>query len=176
LVVITLMGIAMATIAPTWRFLVIRDREEELIFRGEQYQIAISLYQQKFNTLPTKLEELMKQRCIRRLFKDPMTGADFELIYSTAGGNVKASKLSPDDQRRQAQAGLPGSSSMPIIGVVSSSPDKAIRPWKDKEFYNEWEFIAGEEGKETGGTPEEGEPGDTGDQQEGGGEEADNGY
>ena len=50
LAVITIMGIAMATIAPTWRFLVIRDREEELIFRGEQYQIAISLYQKKFNT------------------------------------------------------------------------------------------------------------------------------
>jgi type II secretory pathway pseudopilin PulG len=158
MVVIILMGIAMATIAPTWRYLVIRDREEELLFRGEQYQIAISRYQKKFNTLPTKLDELLKQKCIRRLFKDPITRDDFELIYSTPGGNVKASRLSPDDQRRLSQAGQPGGSSMPIVGVVSTSPDKAIRPWKEKEYYNEWEFIAGEEDKEQPSAPQKSDP------------------
>jgi len=165
LALITIMGIAMATIAPTWRYIVIRDREEELIFRGEQYQMAISLYQKKFNALPTKLEDLFKQRCIRRLFKDPMTGRDFELIYSAAGGNVRASRLSANDQRRLAQRDMPGSSSLPIIGVVSTSKDKAIRMWKDKEFYNEWEFIAGEQDEgQTQQPGEEGSPDDTGDE------------
>ncbi len=166
LAMMTIMGIAMATIAPTWRYLVIRDREEELIFRGEQYQRAISLYQKKFNALPTKLEDLFKQRCIRQLFKDPMTGRGFELIYSAAGGNIRASRLSVNEQRRLAEGDAPGGSSLPIIGVVSTSKDKAIRMWKDKEFYNEWEFISGEEDEGRTQQPGEGGPDDTGDDDE----------
>ena len=148
LALIAVMGIAMATIAPTWRFLVTRDREEELIFRGEQYRAALERYQQEFSALPTKLEDLFKQRKIRRLFKDPITGRDFELIYSTPEGNMRASRLSEDQQRRLQSANQPGGTSMPIIGVVSSSPEKALRPWNDKEYYNEWEFIAGEGGQD----------------------------
>jgi len=145
LAAIAVMGILMASIAPTWRFLVRRDQEEELIFRGQQYQQALERYRKQFNALPTKLEDLVKQRAIRRLYKDPITGGPFELIYATPEGNVKASRLSPDQQRRLAQADMPGGSSLPIIGVVSTSKDKALRPFEDKEYYNEWEFIAGEQ-------------------------------
>lgn len=135
-------SILMATIAPTWRYLVIRDREEELIFRGEQYKEAIERYNAKFNGLPLKLEDLVKERCIRRLYKDPMTKDDFELIYATPAGNTRESKLPADDLRRVTMTG-PGSSSLPIIGVVSRSQDQAIRKYQDKELYREWEFIAG---------------------------------
>ena len=144
LALIAVMGIAMATIAPTWRFLVIRDREEELIFRGEQYRTAIELYQKEFNALPTKLADLVKHHKIRRLFRDPTNGREFELIYATPEGNMRASRLSEDQQRRLRSADMPGGTSMTIVGVVSSSPEKALRPWNDKEYYNEWEFIAGE--------------------------------
>ena len=135
-------GILMAGIAPTWRHLVIRDREEELVFRGEQYVQAISLFQERFNSLPTDLEELVELRLLRRLYDDPITRGPFELIYSTPAGPRRASALS---QRRQADLEWegPGRAALPIIGVVSRSKDEAIRPYKENRYYNEWTFIHG---------------------------------
>ncbi len=134
--------ILMASIAPTWRHLVIRDKEEELIFRGEQYVLAIEIYQAKYNALPLRTKNLVKQRCIRRLYKDPMTGYEFELIFYTPAGNKRESQLTPR-QLRNAFSEQPGSASLPIIGVVSRSTDQAIRKYLEKEYYNAWEFIAG---------------------------------
>jgi type II secretory pathway pseudopilin PulG len=154
---IAVSGILMATIAPTWRYLVIRDKEEELIFRGEQYMLAIDRYNAKFNAMPTKLEDLVKNRFLRRLYLDPMTGGPFELIYASGAGNKRASQL-PPEQQEQLLNPQPGGSGMGIIGVVSTSPKEAIRPYKDKTHYNEWEFIAGE--KKDEGEGKEGEEGE----------------
>ena len=156
LAVVLASGILMASIAPTWRHIVIRDREEELIFRGEQYVTAIELYRAKFNALPTDLEKMVKQRCLRRLYKDPMTGGDFERIFYTPAGNKRESQLT-QQQLRNLYAEGPGSTSLPIIGVVSRSTEQAIRKYQDKEYYNEWEFIAGKQKQQRPEKPQEGE-------------------
>lgn len=144
LAMIALSTIAMAVIAPTWKFIVTLDKEKELVFRGNQYAQAIIRYKKRFNRLPLKLEELLKYHMIRKLYKDPITGYDFELIFFTPGGNKRESELN-EAQRRALRDEEPGGSSMGIYGVVSTSSEVALRPYKDKERYNEWEFIAEEE-------------------------------
>ena len=154
LVAMVVAGILMAGIAPTWRHLVIRDREEELVFRGEQYVQAIARFQERFNSLPTDLEELVELRLLRRLYDDPITRGPFELIYSTPEGPKRASALS---QRRQGDLEWegPGRAALPIVGVVSRSKDEAIRPYKENSHYNEWTFIHGAEGEAGEGDDDE---------------------
>lgn len=56
-----------------------RNKEEMLIERGEQYQRAIQLYVRKNNKYPQTLEDLEttnNTRFLRRRYKDPMTGED----------------------------------------------------------------------------------------------------
>jgi type II secretory pathway pseudopilin PulG len=141
LAAIVVSSILMATIAPTWTFLVTRDKEEELIFRGTQYKEAIERYLKRYNKLPTKLDELVKTRSIRRLYLDPITGWEFELIVFTGAGNKRESELTKA-QRESLHGDQPGGSSYGIMGVVSLSPEVALRPYNEKERYNEWEFVA----------------------------------
>ena len=55
LLAVLLVGMAvaavwMAALLPAWRHQAMRDREYELIFRGEQYARAIALYYRKNNS------------------------------------------------------------------------------------------------------------------------------
>ena len=81
------------------------------------------------------------------------TNGPFELIYYSPAGNQRASQLDPKLLEQALREG-PGKTSMPIIGVVSMSPDEALRPYKDKQHYNEWEFIAGEQQQQEEGDEE----------------------
>ena len=56
-----------------------REREEELIFRGQQYQRAIQSFVRKFGRYPNSLEELEQTnriRFLRRRYHDPMKKRD----------------------------------------------------------------------------------------------------
>ena len=84
MLVVTLLAIAAAAIAPTMAFQIRRDREEELIHRGVQYSRAIRRYVKKFGRYPTRLEELENTnnlRFLRRQYKDPISGKDFKLLH-----------------------------------------------------------------------------------------------
>ena len=75
---IAVMGILMSMIFPSWRMLVKREKEAELVFRGEQYMRAGEVYQRRFpGAYPADLETLVEQRFLRRLYDDPMTGKSF---------------------------------------------------------------------------------------------------
>src|SRR4051812_13414130 len=53
-----------------------RDREEELMFRGQQYQRAIQLAYRKLGRYPASMDELEKVngvRFLRKRYRDPMT-------------------------------------------------------------------------------------------------------
>lgn len=60
-----------------------RDREEELVHRGVEYERAIRKYYKKFGTYPATLEALQDTnhiRCLRRRYKDPF-GKDFKVLH-----------------------------------------------------------------------------------------------
>jgi type II secretory pathway pseudopilin PulG len=75
------MSVMMAAALPVWSHASRREREEELIWRGEQYKRAIMLFQRKFaNTFPPNLDVLVEQKFLRKKYKDPITGEDFQII------------------------------------------------------------------------------------------------
>jgi type II secretory pathway pseudopilin PulG len=94
LVAISVMAVLMTMAMPVWNTQAKREREAELVFRGEQYARAIALYQRKFaNALPPSVDVLVNDKYLRKKYKDPVTGGDFQLL---SGASV------------QANAGVPG--------------------------------------------------------------------
>lgn len=90
---IVLMGISLMAVGQQWSVIMKRDREAELLFRGTRIKHAIELYAadhevQKAtrpNKYPQKLEDLTKKtpkRYLQVIYKDPITGKDFDLIKS----------------------------------------------------------------------------------------------
>ena len=72
LTALTVTLIAMSVAAPTWRYVVQNDKEEELLYRGGQIADAISRYQRKNgSSFPPSLDILVKQKFLRQAYKDP---------------------------------------------------------------------------------------------------------
>jgi hypothetical protein len=87
-----LMSVAM----PVWRTQAQREKEAELVFRGEQIARAINLYTRKMGggNFPPNLDVLVQGRFLRKKYKDPMTEkGEWDLIL--AGGGVPGEGGSP---------------------------------------------------------------------------------
>jgi hypothetical protein len=72
-----------------------RLREQEAIWRGNQYVRAVRLYYQKNGKYPSSLEDLQKPNAVgvhflRKSYKDPMNSTDgsWRLIYVTPAGQL----------------------------------------------------------------------------------------
>jgi len=173
---VTVLNIMVAISLPMWSEVIQRDREEELISRGFQYVEAIRVFQNRFQRLPVRLEELVevKPRCIRRLWKDPLTdGGNFVPLHPDQQGNMPPQPPAPDGQepppdpnQGDSEGPDPGSlnpggtpkgpvSVGPIVGVRSSSTKKSFLVFTGKEHYNEWRFTLDLllQGRPNGGGP-----------------------
>ena len=81
LVAMSIMAIMMGMALPAWRTLAQREKEAELIFRGEQYARAIGLFQRRYaNATPPNLDVLINERFLRKKYKDPITNSDFQMV------------------------------------------------------------------------------------------------
>lgn len=132
---VAVLGVVLAGAGGLWSVERQREREQELLFIGNQFRTAIrSYYEQSPGTLkryPMTLSELVKdqrflgvRRHLRQLYRDPMTGLpDWGLVMAPEGG---------------------------IMGVYSQS---AARPMKQGNFserdaafsgsesYAGWQFV-----------------------------------
>lgn len=132
---VAVLGVVLAGAGVLWSVERQREREQELLFIGNQFRTAIrSYYEQSPGTLkryPMTLSELVKdqrflgvRRHLRQLYRDPMTGLpDWGLVMAPEGG---------------------------IMGVYSLSEEKAIKrsgflvrdaALEGKESYAEWQFV-----------------------------------
>ena len=87
-----LLLIALAVAAPRIAASIRRDREAELIHRGEQYKRAIKLYYKKFGSYPNsiaQLENTNKMRFLRKRYLDPMTGKDDWKVIHFGEAHIK---------------------------------------------------------------------------------------
>jgi type II secretory pathway pseudopilin PulG len=168
LVSLSIMAVMMSVAMPVWKQASQREKEAELVFRGEQYARAIGLFQRKNGpgTLPPNINVLVEQRYLRKKFKDPITNDDFLPLQQTVavqgggaapggarggGPGPQASQNGPGQvtftQRggQQGQRGFtplsPGAAVGGIMGVTSKSKDKSIRIYKGRTHYNEWQFV-----------------------------------
>lgn len=94
LVAMSVMAVFMTVALPVWNTQARREKEAELVFRGEQYARAVMLYQRKVaNALPPSVDVLLNERYLRKKYKDPITGGEFQLLSGASA---------------QANAGVPG--------------------------------------------------------------------
>ena len=161
---ITVMAIVMTAAMPVWKHAAQREKEEELVFRGEQYVHAIGLFQRRYaNAYPPSIDLLVEQKFLRKKYKDPITGEDFAPLTQASqqgglqpGGAQRGGAQGATPAGRGAQttgrgpggAATPAGASTPggapaggIIGVTSKSTDTSIRLYKGRSHYNEWAFV-----------------------------------
>ncbi len=135
--VIVVMGIFLAQAVPMVKTEVQREKEADLIFRGEAIARALREYRAKTGKYPQDLDELMKIRplILRQKYKDPMTkDGDWEYIY-------------------EVQAGTTGDTrGLPIIGVHSKAEVDSLKIYKGKTLVSDWRFVADERVLGAGGT------------------------
>lgn len=133
---VVILGILLAVTGQSWKMIMKREKEKELLFRGSQIKEAIESYrgQGKANTvLPLyNLKDLLtkdpnnKRRSLRRLYTDPMTvKGEWRLI--------------------------PGTNKGEIIGVASTSEEAPLKvsftnissltSFTGRKKYSEWEFV-----------------------------------
>jgi type II secretory pathway pseudopilin PulG len=96
-----------------------REKEEDMVWRGEQYERAIGLYYRKFGKYPTKVEDLTRQtngvRFLRQAYTDPMNKDDgsWRFIYVGPNGQLIGSHRQTSLlQGALAVPGLNGSSAL----------------------------------------------------------------
>jgi type II secretory pathway pseudopilin PulG len=130
MLMMALLVIGAAVIAPTLAFEIRRDREEEMVHRGVQYSRAIRAYASKTGRYPLKLEDLKETggvKYIRKLYKDPITGGDFRLLHMsdmpTMGGatNLNAQGINPSIGGPGGSLGVPG-----VNSVVQNGPGQNL--------------------------------------------------
>ena len=67
-----------------------REKEEELIFRGNEYARAIAMYRRQFRRFPTSVKDLVRTngvRFLRHEYTDPMTRkGKWRFIHADASG------------------------------------------------------------------------------------------
>jgi type II secretory pathway pseudopilin PulG len=178
LVALSVMSLMMSVVMPVWKQATQRDKEVELIFRGEQYKHAIGLFQRKNGpgTLPPNLDVLVEQRFIRRKYRDPIANDDFQPLFAGqavsgapspgAGAAASSPNATPaavsTPGRVAAPASGPPLSGTPtggVIGVMSKSKARSIRVYNGRSHYNEWAFVFTAPATAPGTTPTAARPG-----------------
>jgi type II secretory pathway pseudopilin PulG len=136
LLLVAVLGIALAATSTVWHFQVQREKERELLSIGDEFRLALDRYAANSvgtaRRYPTRLEDLLlddrsagKRRHLRRIYRDPMTGRDEWGLVRTADGQ--------------------------IIGIYSLSTEPTIKranfSLRDQNFtgmptYRQWIFMA----------------------------------
>ncbi len=154
MLVLFIMSLGLLVALPVLETQLRREKEEELIFRGQQYVEAIRLYQQKKpGAYPSSLEELLKEKCLRKLYRDPMTkdGQWNLLLLSSSpapGTRAMSGSQAPEGHVQKllvvSSAALKKIKNPQIVGVVSASREKSIKIYQDAEYYHQWLFYYGQ--------------------------------
>jgi hypothetical protein len=128
LVMMVTVGVLIVNRAHLWAPTQInREREAELIYRGEHLARGIAAYRQKRGRFPTSLVEVadVRPRIIRQVYNDPVSETGqwiflYNVPTSTSGNNE----------------------GLPIVGLRSSSNKDAIKVYRGKSLHSDWEFSA----------------------------------
>lgn len=114
---VMLTGVMLAAAGLVWQTEVRREKEQELLFAGDQFRQAIESYYNASQTAvegsgryPESLEQLLKderlpgiKRHLRKIYNDPLTNSrDWGLIRQEDGGITGVYSLSTDRPIKQA--------------------------------------------------------------------------
>ncbi len=144
----SLLGVGLLAAVTLWSRVLQREREAELVFRGEAVVRAIERFQaDRPGAFPETLEDLVEGRYLRRAWLDPMTGNPFVLLRAapaagpatgpaTGPAGAMDEEIPPETERADSDA-TPG-----IVGVVSASDELSFRLYNGARRYSEWRFEA----------------------------------
>ena len=150
--IIAVMAIMMAVAVEIVSFQAKREREAELIFRGQQYVEGIRLYKQKYGRNPMRMKELWEAnpRVLRQKWKDPITDSEeWGLVFlgqegrelGVPGGRGRGRRPTPTRTPVFEREREGGEKVGPIIGVHSLSTDQSIKIYEGRTTYAEWKFV-----------------------------------
>ncbi len=121
LVALMILGVGLTAAVPRWSDVLRREREAELVFRGEAIVRAIGAFaEDRPGVLPETLEELVEERYLRKAWIDPVARRPFALVLDPA--------VTEDGRPR-------------ILGVKSAAEGLSLRPWDGARRYQDWEFL-----------------------------------
>jgi type II secretory pathway pseudopilin PulG len=168
LVTLAVMMVLMTVALPVLTTMAKRERETELVFRGQQYARAIALFQRKYgNALPPNLDVLLNEKFLRKKYKDPITGDDFQLLGPGSPELAAALNSAPvagqpgqqqGTRQTQTQQSTSGMTQRPssglggqaasgsqapggLMAVASKSTKTSLRIYNGHDKYNEWVFM-----------------------------------
>ena len=126
------MGAGLAAYGQMYSHEAQREKEAELIFRGNQYRLAIESYYRKEQTYPKSLAELLLDhryptavRHLRRLYPDPMTGrAEWGLMETPDGAGIMGVHSLSEDQP-----------------IKSGNFTLANQHFAEAKSYKDWQFF-----------------------------------
>jgi type II secretory pathway pseudopilin PulG len=129
LIMLALLMLALTALAPHIAGQIRREREAELMHRGQQYQRAIKRYFRKFGRYPARIEDLESTsniRFLRKRYTDPITGKDdWKLIHP---GEAKITPKIFGQQAGAVGAPIGAPLGSPLGGAVgaASAPGGAV--------------------------------------------------
>ena len=101
MVIITIMGIGLLSVGEVWHVAQKREKEQQLLFIGDQFRLAIKLFKNhtpptnRLQIYPNALEDLVKdprypstQRYLRKIYPDPLTGKSEWGVVKTPNGGI----------------------------------------------------------------------------------------
>jgi len=128
MVAITVMLIALAAALPSVYHESQREKEEELIFRGNEYARAVYLFQRQFQRYPKSVDELLRTnniRFLRHAYKDPMIpNGKWRFIHVVANGTLIDSLTMGPQQQPQ------------FVGASGQSPPASSQSLPNSEGSN----------------------------------------
>lgn len=135
LLLVALMGIALAASGQLWHTLQQREKERELLFIGQQFRLALKHYARhtpgKARRAPLQLQELLQdprhpdvRRYLRKMYVDPMTGGtEWGLVTGPDGEIHGVHSLSSQEPLKKSNFGL------------------ADKPFEGMMKYSDWVFM-----------------------------------
>ena len=156
IVMTVILSISMAMIAEKWTYIVKREKEDELLFRGEQYAQAIRMFYLMHKRYPFNLEELVTSypRCIRKLYREPFSKqGEWGLIYLSDLASGKVFKKTHNQNNENVRPNpvpvgqiytksIEPMMTGQIVGVYSKCKERPYKDFMKGEVYSDWKFIA----------------------------------
>lgn len=132
LMLIATMSLALTVVAQVWQTAQKRDKEEELLFVGNEIRRAIGMYVANAASYPQSLEDLLKdpgfpgvRRYLRKIYRDPITGrAEWGLVKPDGNSIIGVYSLSDAEPLKQSGFSL------------------ADQSFAAKTKYSEWVFVS----------------------------------
>jgi type II secretory pathway pseudopilin PulG len=132
MIVVAIMGAGLAAFGQIASHAAQREKEAELLFRGEQYRAAIESYYKKEQRYPKALADLVEDkrfpmpvRHLRRLYGDPITGkTEWGVVEAPGGGGVMGVYSQAED-----------------APIKTGNFPLAYQAFEEAAAYSDWKFI-----------------------------------